>query len=108
MSLKCGGVGITLTRANHVFHYDHWWNPAAAAQAEDRAHRIGQERPVTVTTLLTRGTVEERIADLIERKRDLFRQVMDPLTDTEVSDELTASRLLSREDLLGLFGVPSQ
>lgn len=108
ISLKCGGVGITLTRATRVFHYDHWWNPAAAAQAEDRAHRIGQERPVTVTTLLTRGTVEERIAELIERKRDLFREVMDPLTDTEASDDLVAPRMLSRRDLLGLFGVPDQ
>jgi SNF2 family DNA or RNA helicase len=106
MSLKCGGVGITLTRANHVFHFDHWWNPAAALQAEDRAHRIGQKLPVYVTTLLTRGTVEERIAELLEQKRELFHQVMDPLTDTESAAEPAAlARLISRDDLMRLFGV---
>lgn len=107
MSLKAGGTGITLTRARHVIHFDHWWNPATAQQAEDRAHRIGQENPVKVTTLLTRGTVEERIAELLERKRELFHQVMDPLTESESedADERSASRLLTRDELLGLFGV---
>lgn len=105
MSLKAGGVGITLTRANHVYHFDHWWNPAAAQQAEDRTHRIGQQKPVRVTTLLTRDTVEERIAELLEQKRQLFHQVMDPLTDTEAAEELAVSKLLTREDLLRLLGV---
>ncbi|HEY3367331.1 MAG TPA: DEAD/DEAH box helicase [Symbiobacteriaceae bacterium] len=105
MSLKCGGVGITLTRANHVYHFDHWWNPAAAAQAEDRTHRIGQKKPVYVTTLLTRGTIEERIAELVEQKRELFRQVMDPLTDMEAGEELALGKMLTRDDLMGLFGL---
>jgi SNF2 family DNA or RNA helicase len=107
MSLKCGGVGITLTRANHVYHFDSWWNPAAAAQAEDRTHRIGQKKPVHVTTLLTRGTIEERIAKLLEQKRELFDQVMDPLTtDMEAAEEPAAlAKLLSRQELMKLFGV---
>ena len=107
MSLKAGGVGITLTRANHVYHLDHWWNPAVAQQAEDRTHRIGQRRPVYVTSLLTRGTVEERIAALVEQKRELFHQVMDPLTEPSdaEAEEQRYLRRLSREELLGLFGM---
>lgn len=106
MSLKCGGVGITLTRATRVYHYDHWWNPAAAAQAEDRAHRIGQQNPVSVTTLLTRGTVEERIAELLERKRELFRQIIEPLGEMEASEELDLPALLSGSELMQLIGAP--
>ncbi|WP_043714149.1 DEAD/DEAH box helicase [Symbiobacterium thermophilum] len=106
MSLKAGGVGITLTRANHVYHLDHWWNPAVAQQAEDRTHRIGQRRPVFVTTLLTRGTVEERIAELVERKRELFHEVMDPLTEPgEPEEQPYLLQRLSRAEILSLFGV---
>lgn len=106
MSLKAGGVGITLTRANHVYHLDHWWNPAVAQQAEDRTHRIGQRRPVYVTSLLTRGTVEERIAQLVEQKRALFHQVMDPLTElTDDQEQQFLLQRLTREEILGLFGV---
>jgi len=108
MSLKAGGVGITLTRANHVYHLDHWWNPAVAQQAEDRTHRIGQKQTVYVTSLLTRGTVEERIYELVERKRALFHEVMDPLTETEDDgepEEKTVMKRLTREEILGLFGV---
>lgn len=103
MSLKAGGVGLTLTRANHVYHFDQWWNPAAAQQAEDRVHRIGQQKPVRVTTLLTKGTIEERIAELLERKRELFRQVMDPLTAGASDDPLPTS--VSRADMLRLLGM---
>lgn len=106
MSLKAGGVGITLTRANHVYHLDHWWNPAVAQQAEDRTHRIGQKQTVYVTSLLTRGTVEERIAALVEQKRELFRQVMDPLTEmSEEQENRALLKRLTREEILGLFGV---
>lgn len=106
MSLKAGGVGITLTRANHVFHLDSWWNPAVAQQAEDRAHRIGQRRPVYVTTLLTRGTVEERIAELVEQKRELFHQVMDPLTEmNEAQEQQYVLQRLTGEEILSLFGL---
>jgi SNF2 family DNA or RNA helicase len=106
VSLKCGGTGITLTRANHVYHFDSWWNATAAQQAEDRTHRIGQKKPVFVTTLLTKGTIEERVHALVEQKRELFHQVMDPLTDMEAAEEPAAlSKLLTREDLMKLFGV---
>lgn len=68
MSLKAGGTGLTLTRASEVLHYDRWWNPAVEAQATDRAHRIGQDRPVTVTTLTTATTIEEHIDEMHRRK----------------------------------------
>jgi SNF2 family DNA or RNA helicase len=69
ISLKAGGYGLNLTAADTVVHLDPWWNPAVEAQATDRAHRIGQTRPVTVYRLLTRGTVEERVRHMQERKR---------------------------------------
>lgn len=100
MSLKAGGVGLTLTRANHVYHFDQWWNPAALEQAEDRAHRIGQTRPVYVTTLLTRDTIEARIAQLLEGKRTLFQQVVGALTDACAADVMPAP-----SDLFDLFQV---
>ncbi|MCX6875240.1 MAG: DEAD/DEAH box helicase [Verrucomicrobia bacterium] len=71
ISLKAGGYGLNLTAADIVIHFDPWWNPAAEAQATDRAHRIGQTRPVTVYRLLTRGTVEEKVLRLQSRKRAL-------------------------------------
>ncbi len=69
LSLKAGGVGITLTRANHVFHFDRWWNPAVEDQATDRAFRIGQTRNVFVHKFLTLGTLEERLDEIIEDKK---------------------------------------
>lgn len=71
ISLKAGGYGLNLTAADTVIHFDPWWNPAAEAQATDRAHRIGQVRPVTVYRLLTRGTVEEKVVRLQAKKREL-------------------------------------
>ncbi len=71
ISLKAGGYGLNLTAADMVVHFDPWWNPAAEAQATDRAHRIGQTRPVTVYRLLTRGTVEEKVVRLQAKKREL-------------------------------------
>lgn len=71
ISLKAGGTGLNLTAADTVIHYDPWWNPAVEAQAEDRAHRIGQHRPVFVYRLVAQGTVEERMLELKERKRAL-------------------------------------
>jgi SNF2 family DNA or RNA helicase len=71
ISLKAGGYGLNLTAADTVIHFDPWWNPAAEAQATDRAHRIGQTRPVTVYRLLTRGTVEEKVVRLQAKKREL-------------------------------------
>lgn len=69
VSLRAAGFGLTLTRASSVIHYDRWWNPAVEDQASDRVHRIGQERPVTVYTLVTAGTVEDHIARIQEEKR---------------------------------------
>jgi SNF2 family DNA or RNA helicase len=69
ISLKAGGTGLNLTAADYVVHLDPWWNPAAEDQASDRAHRMGQERPVTVVKLVSRGTIEEKVLELHARKR---------------------------------------
>ena len=76
LSLKAGGTGLNLTRANHVFHYDRWWNPAVEQQATDRAFRIGQTQNVQVHKLISSGTLEERIDDMIESKRQLAEQIV--------------------------------
>jgi SNF2 family DNA or RNA helicase len=76
ISLKAGGVGITLTRADTVIHYDPWWNPAVEAQATDRAHRIGQDKTVFVYKLIASGTVEEKMVELQERKKALIEGVL--------------------------------
>jgi SNF2 family DNA or RNA helicase len=76
LSVKAGGTGLNLTAANHVFHYDRWWNPAVEDQATDRAYRIGQTRSVQVHRLLCAGTVEEKIDALLERKRALVSRVV--------------------------------
>jgi len=76
LSLKAGGVGLNLTRATHVVHFDRWWNPAVEDQATDRAHRIGQNRPVQVHRLIAEGTLEDRIAEVLERKRGLADSVV--------------------------------
>jgi SNF2 family DNA or RNA helicase len=90
ISLKAGGVGLNLTRAEYVFLLDPWWNPAAEAQAIDRAHRIGQSAPVFAYRLLAQDTVEERIAELQQRKRALAESVIRgdgaPLRDLSVED----------------------
>ena len=76
LSLKAGGTGLNLTRADHVVHVDRWWNPAVEEQATDRAYRIGQTRPVQVHRMITRGTIEEKIAELLNRKRALADAVL--------------------------------
>ena len=76
LSLKAGGTGLNLTAANHVFHYDRWWNPAVEDQATDRAYRIGQTRAVQVHKLLCAGTVEEKIDGLLEQKRALASKIV--------------------------------
>jgi SNF2 family DNA or RNA helicase len=89
LSLKAGGVGITLTRANHVFHFDRWWNPAVENQATDRAYRIGQEKNVFVHKLVTLGTLEERIDQMLEEKQRLAEGIVgsDEAWLTELNDE---------------------
>ena len=76
LSLKAGGTGLNLTAATHVIHYDRWWNPAVEDQASDRAWRIGQDRPVQVHRMVCEGTVEERIAQMLESKRALAEAVV--------------------------------
>ena len=76
VSLKAGGTGLNLTRATHVFHYDRWWNPAVEDQASDRAWRIGQEHPVQVHRMVCEGTLEEKIAAVLETKRALADSVV--------------------------------
>ncbi len=76
LSLKAGGVGLNLTAANHVFHYDRWWNPAVENQATDRAFRIGQTRTVHVHKFVVRGTLEERIDEMIEQKTELAESIV--------------------------------
>ena len=108
LGVKAGGQGLNLQRANHVYHYDLWWNPAVVSQAEDRAHRIGQQRPVFVTSFLVRNTIEERIHQILKRKKRRFDEVFDDLTDTRsaatTSDEDLMSKL-TEEELFGLFGL---
>ncbi|MFT4084450.1 MAG: SNF2-related protein, partial [Nocardioides sp.] len=89
LSLKAGGTGLNLTRADHVIHVDRWWNPAVEDQATDRAHRIGQTRPVQVHRLVTLGTVEERIGAVLTRKRALAEAVLGrgEAAFTELSNE---------------------
>jgi SNF2 family DNA or RNA helicase len=94
MSLKAGGTGLTLTAADHVFLVDPWWNPQVEAQAADRAHRIGQDKPVFIYRLVAQGTVEERILLLQEKKRALFEAAL---------EGGQGGAGLTREDLLGLF-----
>lgn len=94
ISLKAGGTGLNLTAADHVLHLDPWWNPAAEDQATDRAHRIGQTKPVTVTRLISEGTIEEAILALHEEKRDLANSLL---------SEADGAAALSTEQLLGLL-----
>jgi superfamily II DNA or RNA helicase len=89
LSLKAGGTGLNLTRADHVIHVDRWWNPAVEDQATDRAYRIGQTRPVQVHRLVTEGTIEQKIGELLTRKRNLADSVLGSgeVALTELSDD---------------------
>ncbi len=87
VSLKAGGAGLNLTGADYVILYDPWWNPAVETQATDRAHRIGQTRTVFAYRMITRGTVEEKILELQERKRDLSEGLIGPSGEVPLSEE---------------------
>ncbi len=95
ISLKAGGVGLNLTAADIVIHYDPWWNLAAQNQATDRAHRIGQEQTVTVWRLIAKDTIEERIVDLQQSKRDLAESI--------VGGDAAGSARFTKEDILALL-----
>jgi len=99
ISLKAGGVGLNLTAADYVIHMDPWWNPAVEDQASDRAHRIGQERPVTVYRLVAGGTIEEKIVELHQHKRDLADSLL---------EGTNAGARLSVEDMMALIRDGSQ
>ncbi|WP_063766047.1 DEAD/DEAH box helicase [Streptomyces sp. NRRL F-5193] len=102
LSLKAAGTGLNLTRAEHVVHYDRWWNPAVEAQATDRAYRIGQTRPVQVHRIIAEGTVEDRIAALLDRKRELADAVLGGSGDTPAElTELTDADLAELVRLRG-------
>ena len=98
LSLRAGGVGLNLQDAAYVVHFDRWWNPAVEGQAEDRVHRLGQERPVTVYRYICQGTLEERIDALLRTKRELFDLIIDDVS-------LDLGTTLNRAELLGLFGM---
>lgn len=95
ISLKAGGTGLNLTAADTVIHYDPWWNPAVENQATDRAHRIGQDKPVFVHKLIAAATVEERIRELQARKAALARGILD--------EDAVLAKVLTAEDLQALF-----
>ena len=99
ISLKAGGVGLNLTRANYVFHLDPWWNPAVENQASDRAHRIGQENKVFVERLLMRGTIEERMGELKLEKKKLFDQLVE-----NPGSAREGAGILSKKDFEFLLG----
>ncbi|MBW1749731.1 MAG: DEAD/DEAH box helicase, partial [Deltaproteobacteria bacterium] len=91
ISLKAGGAGLNLTAADYVIHMDPWWNPAVEDQASDRAHRIGQERPVTVYRLVVKNSIEEQIVDLHKQKRDLADSLLE---GTDSAGKISAAELL--------------
>ncbi len=92
ISLKAGGTGLNLTAADYVIHLDPWWNPAVEDQASDRAHRIGQQRPVTVYRLVTRGTIEDKIVLLHQHKRDLAESLLE---GTDSAQRLSSDEILA-------------
>jgi SNF2 family DNA or RNA helicase len=98
LTLKTGGLGLSLTAANYVVLFDHWWNPATGQQAGARIHRPGQTKPVWVYQLWIADTVDDRIYAILARKKDLFNQVIDSLS-------ADGSKLLTEEELFGLFGL---
>jgi non-specific serine/threonine protein kinase len=96
LSLKAGGVGLNLTAANHVVHFDRWWNPAVENQATDRAFRIGQQKGVMVHKFVTQGTIEEKIDRLIQDKLQLSQEIIASSGETWIGD-------LDNHDLMELL-----
>lgn len=103
LSLKAGGTGLNLTAANHVFHFDRWWNPAVENQATDRAFRIGQTKNVQVHKFICAGTLEEKIDDMIERKQELAEEVVGTGESwlTELSNKALKELLALRKEAVG-------
>ena len=98
VSLKAGGTGLNLTSADIVIHFDPWWNPAVEDQATDRAHRIGQKNVVEVIKLISSGTIEEKIVELQDSKRELINKIL--------GDDLSVGAFintLKEDEILDLF-----
>ncbi|NJM27977.1 MAG: SWF/SNF helicase family protein, partial [Pseudanabaena sp. RU_4_16] len=91
ISLKAGGTGLNLIAADYVIHMAPWWNPAVEDQASDRAHRIGQQRPVTIYRLVAKGTIEEKIVNLHQHERDLADSLLE---GTDMSGKISTDMLL--------------
>jgi len=96
LSIKAGGVGLNLTAANHVIHFDRWWNPAVENQATDRAFRIGQQKNVLVHKFITRGTIEEKIDSMIEEKIKMTQEIIPDLNESWITE-------MDNQQLLNLF-----
>jgi SNF2 family DNA or RNA helicase len=101
MSYATGSVGLNLQFTNYVFLFDRWWNPAVEDQAINRAHRIGQKEPVFVTRFISEGTIERKIADVLERKRQLFNELIE-------SNEAPPQLGMTEEEIFGLFEIQSR
>jgi SNF2 family DNA or RNA helicase len=101
MSYGTGSVGLNLQFSNYVFLFDRWWNPAVEDQAINRAHRIGQRRPVTVTRFLSENTIEQRIADILEAKRKVFNDLL-------ANADKPAALGLSEDEIFGLFDIKAR
>ena len=95
LSLKAAGTGLTLTKADYVFLFDPWWNPAVERQAIDRTHRIGQDKPVFAYKFVAKDTVEEKVQKLIEQKKELFDEIMDGAAENATPSRLTLDDLRS-------------
>jgi SNF2 family DNA or RNA helicase len=98
MSYGTGSVGLNLQFTNYVFLFDRWWNPAIEDQAINRAHRVGQKLPVTVTRFISEGTIEQRIAAVLDRKRQVFNDLL-------ANAEKPATLGLSEDEIFGLFDI---
>jgi non-specific serine/threonine protein kinase len=98
LSLKAGGVGLNLTAANHVIHFDRWWNPAVENQATDRAFRIGQKKNVLVHKFITSGTIEEKIDAMIENKQKLSGELLASNGEKWITE-------MSSKELMNLFAL---
>jgi SNF2 family DNA or RNA helicase len=96
LSLKAGGVGLNLTAADYLIHLDPWWNPAVEQQASDRAHRIGQTRPVTIYGLVLQGSIEEQILSLHGQKRELIDGML---------SERKSPKTVGADELMALIGA---
>ena len=92
ISLKAGGAGLNLTAADYVIHMDPWWNPAVEDQASDRAHRIGQQRPVTIYRLVAKNTIEDKILALHQHKRDLADSLLE---GSDLSGKMSVDEMIN-------------